>query len=65
MSRYQTKKQILRDFARMFSVMNMTTARRWWSERGLRESCECGVVNADAASVLSNPTFLDLSFPLF
>ncbi len=36
------KIQILRDFARMFSVrgMNMIGVRRWWSERGLRECCE-------------------------
>ncbi len=31
------------DFERMFSVhgLNMIAVRRWWSERGLRESCEC------------------------
>ncbi len=30
------------DFARMFSAhgVNMIAARRWWSERGLREICE-------------------------
>ncbi len=30
------------DFAKMFSVrgMNKIAARRWWSEQGLRESCD-------------------------
>ncbi len=44
LSLYQTKIQILRAFARMFSArgMNIIAARRWWSERGLKESCEWG-----------------------
>ncbi len=51
------KKQILRDFARMFSIcgMNMITVRCWWSEP--EKVVSEGV---DATSVLPNPADLSV-----